>query len=221
MPDKLLTAMDIMDRLTDNWIFLPGLNSCCGGNHDTAGYLEAGQTAMNGLTDSFHSDRVEAIVLWCPTCVTRFHLSELDLPTISFARFAADRIADLKVTQDTLGPITLHDPCKIAFFGIDPVAPRELLNHVTGSEVLEMPRHGSDNMCCGYGVERWAPEAGRRWIHERVPETLISAPVNRPSPQPTSRTFPADGPRMSRIILHSLPSGSRSMGFLQKLRIEH
>ena len=54
MPDKLLTAMDIMDRLTDNWRFLPGLANCCGGNHSTAGDLEAELMAMDGLVDAFH-----------------------------------------------------------------------------------------------------------------------------------------------------------------------
>ncbi|MCJ7499332.1 (Fe-S)-binding protein, partial [bacterium] len=92
MPDKLLTAMDIMDRLVDDWSFLPGLSNCCGGNHSTAGDLEAEQTAMNGLVDAFQKDKFEAIVLWCPTCVTLFHLSEVDLPTVSFARFVADRL---------------------------------------------------------------------------------------------------------------------------------
>ena len=167
MPDKLLIAMDIMDRLTDNWTFLPGLSSCCGGNHDTAGYLEAGLTAMGELTDSFYLDEFEAIVLWCPTCVTRFHLSEVGLPTISFARFVADRITDQRVSLEDIGPITLHDPCKNAFLGIDPEAPRELLAQVTVEGVREMPRKG---VCCGWSLLKWSPDDGRRWIKDRLKE---------------------------------------------------
>jgi len=167
MPDKLLTAMDIMDRLADGWSFLPGLANCCGGNHDTAGYLEAGLTSMSELADSFQSDEFEAIVLWCPTCVTRFHLSELDLPTISFARFVADRIADQGLSRADIGPITLHDPCKNAFLRIDPEAPRELLILATGEKVREMPRIGT---CCGWSLFKSSPDEGRRWINERIKE---------------------------------------------------
>ena len=167
MPDKLLTAMDIMDRLTENWTFLPGLIHCCGGNHSTAGDLDAELAAMNGLVDAFQTDEFEAIVLWCPTCVTLFHLSEVDLPTIPFARFVADRLPGHANVQDDTGPITLHDPCKNFFLGIDPEAPRELLAQVTGESVLEMPRK---NYCCGYGLLAGSPDKGGRWIESRLEE---------------------------------------------------
>ena len=167
MPDKLLTAMDIMDRLTDNWTFLPGLNNCCGANHSTAGDLDAELKAMNGLVDAFQEDDFEAIVLWCPTCVTLFHLSEVDLPTIPFARFVADRLAVHATVQKDIGPITLHDPCKNFFLGIDPEAQRELLSLVTGEKVREMPRK---NYCCGHGLTAGSPNEGRRWIDSRLEE---------------------------------------------------
>ena len=167
MPDKLLTAMDIMDRLVDDWSFLPGLSNCCGGNHSTAGFLTAERAAMDGLVDAFQKDDFEAIVLWCPTCVTLFHLSEVDLPTVSFARFVTDRLPGQTVAQEDIGSITLHDPCKNRFLGIDPGAPRELLTRVTGKVVLEMPR---ENVCCGYGLLAGSPEDGRRWIQSRLEE---------------------------------------------------
>lgn len=167
MPDKLLTAMDIMDRLTENWAYLPGLTHCCGGNHSTAGDLDAGLTAMKGLVDAFHADAFEMIVLWCPTCVTLFHLSEVNLPTIPFARFVADRLPGNANVQDDTGPITLHDPCKNLFLGIDPEAPRDLLAQVTGESVLEMPRK---NYCCGHGLLAGSPDKSRRWIESRLEE---------------------------------------------------
>jgi Fe-S oxidoreductase len=167
MPDKLLTAMDIMDKFTDNWTYLPGLANCCGGNHSTAGDLEAEQAAMKGLIEAFQRDEYEAIVLWCPTCVTRFHLSDADLPTVSFARFVADRLAGQEIAQGNVGPITLHDACKIHFLGIDIEAPRELLARITGETVREMPR---ENVCCGYGLLAGSPEDGRRWIQSRLEE---------------------------------------------------
>lgn len=167
MPDKLLTAMDIMDQLTDNWTFLPGLINCCGGNHSTAGELAAEQRAMDGLVDAFQVGKYEAVVLWCPTCVTLFHLSGLDLPTIPFARFVVDQMAGHETVQGSTGPVTLHDPCKNFFLGIDPEAPRELLVRVTGEAVREMPRK---NYCCGYGLLAGSPDEGRRWIESRLEE---------------------------------------------------
>lgn len=167
MPDKLLTAMDIMDKLTDNWAFLPGLANCCGGNHSTAGDLDAEQAAMKGLVEAFQADEFEAIILWCPTCVTLFHLSDADLPTVSFARFVADRLAGQEIAQEDIGPLTLHDACKIHFLGIDIEAPRELLAQVTGERVREMPRK---NICCGYGILAGSPEDGSRWIQARIDE---------------------------------------------------
>jgi len=167
MPDKLLTAMDIMDKLTDNWTYLPGLANCCGGNHSTAGDLEAEQAAMKGLVEAFQTDEFEAIVLWCPTCVTLFHLSDVDLPTVPFTRFVADRLDGQAVVQKDTGQITLHDPCKNIFLGIDPEAPREILARVTGDAVIEMPRK---SVCCGYGLLEGSPQDGRSWIEDRLEE---------------------------------------------------
>jgi Fe-S oxidoreductase len=169
MPDKLLTAMDLMDQLTDNWSFLPGLVNCCGGNHDTAGYLEEGQVAFSELSTLSIMKGFETVIFWCPTCVTKFHLTEnhRSATATSFARFVTDNMADQKFKTADTGPITLHDPCKNLFLGIDPEAPRELLARLTGERVREMPRK---NYCCGHGLLAGSPDAAGLWIESRLKE---------------------------------------------------
>jgi Fe-S oxidoreductase len=173
-PNLLLTALDILDLIADDWTFLPGLDHCCGNNHDSSGRLAAGAKAMEELSASLIDAEVDTVAVWCPTCAARFHHDGSDLPVISFARLVADRLAGFIKEKGSAGTVTLHEVCKEAYLGLDPQAPRELLNLVATEPVLEMPRHGPETVCCGWSLHQNQPETGDEERRQRLAEAVAT-----------------------------------------------
>ncbi|GAA1482141.1 heterodisulfide reductase-related iron-sulfur binding cluster [Gordonia sinesedis] len=69
--------------------------------------------------------------------------------------------------------VTYHDPCYLGRHNHIYSAPRELMD-ASGSQLTEMPRHGTRSMCCGAGGARmWMEEnIGKRINIDRVDEAL-------------------------------------------------
>jgi len=169
-PNLLLTAMDILDLITDDWTFLPGLNHCCGCNYDSAGRLDEGSRAIERLTLAMKETEFERIVVWCSTCAVRLQYDGFDLPVISFARLAADRLANLLPGKSLDGGVTLQEPCKDAYMGMDPDAPREVLKLVAGEPVREMTRHGRETVCCDWTLLQHHPKVWNEGLKGRLAE---------------------------------------------------
>ena len=169
-PNLLLTAMDILDLIADDWTFLPGLDHCCGSNYDFAGRLEAGSEALEGLASTMRETGFEMIVVWCSTCALRLHRDGFDLPVFSFARLAADRLGTLLAGKPFVGGVTIQEPCKDAYMGMDPHAPREVLKLVAGEPVREMARHGRDTVCCDWALHQHQPKVWDENMKERMAE---------------------------------------------------
>jgi Fe-S oxidoreductase len=162
--------MDIMDRLTDNWTFLLGLDHCCGSNHDSAGRLPAGKKSLEDLALTMGNQRFESVVVWCSTCAARFRLGGIDLPVISFARLVADRIGALPEGKTCGAGFTLHEPCKNAYLDLDPSAPREILKQISGEPVREMIHHGRSTVCCGWSLLKHQPDSWEELHRSRLVE---------------------------------------------------
>lgn len=173
-PDLLLTALDILDLIADDWTFLPGLDHCCGNNHDSSGRLAAGREAMEELSASLKDADVDTVTVWCPTCSARFHHDGSDLPMTSFPRFVANRLSGLIMEEGNAGTVTLHEACKVAYLGLDPQAPRELLNQVASEPVREMLRHGTETVCCGWSLHQNRPETGDEERRLRLAEAAAT-----------------------------------------------
>ncbi len=50
-----------------------------------------------------------------------------------------------------LGRVTYHDTCYLGRYNDVYRAPRDLIRKLPGTELVEMPRSGSDSFCCGGG----------------------------------------------------------------------
>jgi Fe-S oxidoreductase len=59
--------------------------------------------------------------------------------------------------------ITFQDPCYLGRHNNEYIAPRYILSHIPGAELVEMEHHGSDALCCGGG-------GGRMWLETPVGE---------------------------------------------------
>jgi Fe-S oxidoreductase len=160
-PHLLLTAMDILDHLEEDWTFLPGLSKCCGSNYDSAGRLENGEAAFYGLKEALEGSGAELVVIWCPTCEVRFARAGIEVPMVHFSRYLASQLEDKQLPAKDVPPVAIHEPCKTAYLGMDSSAIREVLEVVTGEPVREMARCGEDTTCCEWALDKWQKETAR------------------------------------------------------------
>ena len=113
-PEKLISALDIMDLITDDWAFVPGLDFCCGSVHIYNGSIET-------------KNKIQKTA-------------------------------------------TLHEACKSAFTGVDLTGAREILQKLPGVDLVEMPRHGKNTVCCGSGAEDYFPNSFKTIRDDRLAE---------------------------------------------------
>lgn len=176
-PEKLLNALDILDAAGISYSFVPGLDTCCGTNHCFFGFMAEGGQIGAALVKTLARYRPETVILWCPTCHCRFdrYLSRtMDLPfsVVSFSGFLAQNMKKLPL-QNAPGPrrtVTLHEPCKSAYTGVDPDSTRQVLARLPGVDLIEMAHHGPDTMCCGSGAASWFPDSCDKIRDHRLKE---------------------------------------------------
>jgi Fe-S oxidoreductase len=169
-PNLLLTALDFLEVSVDGWSFLPGLELCCGSNHDSAGRLNDGSEAIEILMRTMMEGEFEGIVVWCSTCALRLRQKGFQKPVMTFARLVADNLADQLRDRSLHGGVTLQEPCKDAYMDMDTDAPREVLGMLAGEPVREMIHHGRDTVCCGWALSQHRPEAWAGELLERLDE---------------------------------------------------
>lgn len=174
-PEKILSALDIMNLITDDFAFVPGLNFCCGNVHYFSGVLEKGAKASYRLIDKIASYEPESVIFWCPTCHCRFvktlaAVKEIPFKMISFPQFIAANMDRLPFKKRIPKTATLHEACKSAFTRIDVTGPQEVLNGIPEVKLHEMPRHGTNTVCCGSGAVTFFPQSFESIRDERLME---------------------------------------------------
>lgn len=76
----------------------------------------------------------------------------------------------LPLSDAAAGTVTLYEPCKAAYTGLDLNGPREVLRQLPGVTISEMAHHGPDTMCCGSGAVCWFPQSCARFRQDRLKE---------------------------------------------------
>ncbi len=163
-PEKLLNALDLMDFITDDFAFVPGLDYCCGNVHIYAGAVEKAAQTSAELIAKFSTYKPETVIFWCATCLCRFDTTllkvhEVPFNMMSFPQFLAQNMGTLSFNNKIEKTVTLHEACKAAFTGLDLSGAREVLQKLPGVNLVEMPRHGKKTVCCGSGAEAFFPNS--------------------------------------------------------------
>jgi len=172
-PELILNALDILDAIGDEYAFLPGLDNCCGDSFMFLGDIDEGGGHAEDLINAISDFQPEAVILWCPTCQCRFHKSiapAMDIPfeVISFPQYLAKNMQKLPLSDGASGIVTLHEPCKSVYTGLDLDGPHDVLKQLPGVTLKEMEHHSQDTTCCGSGAICWFPESCAQIRKERL-----------------------------------------------------
>ncbi|MEU2036095.1 (Fe-S)-binding protein [Nocardia amamiensis] len=144
--------------------------------------------------------RKKKIVVTCAHC---FNALNNEYPQVggSYEVVHHTQLLNRLVRQKQLIPVapvsqnvTYHDPCYLGRHNKVYNAPRELMA-ASGSNLVEMPRHGERSMCCGAGGARmWMEEQlGKRINIDRVDEALTTSAAKIATGCPFCRVMLTDG----------------------------
>ena len=223
-PDKILNALDILDAIGDDYVFLPGLDHCCGDNHLFFGQYRWGSRLAQALVDAVAAYRPETLVLWCPTCQCRFEKyigQAMDIPfTIrSFSQYLADRMDKLPLTGAAAGTVTLHEACKAAYTGVDRNSARKVLRQLPGVTLREMEHHGERAVCCGSGADCWFPESSARMRQGRLEEAAQTGAERMVTVcHYCSQAFVAEASRFEFTVVNYVQLVAEAMGIRREDR---
>jgi|GEM_PF-3150868 len=156
---------------------------CCGGGVYSAGCINEIEDTFKHNMEEFHKRGIKTLITSCGSCF--YYLGYL-YPILAQqygveynikVRHITDFIDEL-IRQDKIKlkfplkfSVTYHDPCHVSCAGGVIDAPRHILAAVPRLEVVEMPHHGADTLCCGRHTSRY-PKYGNAVITRRLNEAF-------------------------------------------------
>ena len=173
-PEKILNALDILEKIDPEIAFIPGLDHCCGDCHIWYGNPDQADTMADELLEKIAGFNPETLILWCPTCQCRLEktfapIKRYSFDILSLPQFLSRNLDKLPVLRTNNLHVTLHEACKAALTGLDSEGPRPIIEAL-GARLTEMPRHGKKAACCGSGAIEKFPNSCRQMRDDRLKE---------------------------------------------------
>ena len=161
---KVATATaNILNKAGVQFGILGDKESCCGESIRKTGSEEVFKNLAKQNIKTFIDAGVKKIIVSSPHC---FHTFKNEYPefmvnfeVIHMSQYVLELINDgrLELTGDYKEKLTFHDPCYLGRHNNVYDEPRDLLNKVSGLELVEMENFRSNSLCCGGG-------GGRIWM---------------------------------------------------------
>jgi len=153
---------------------------CCGESVRKAG----DEAVFTGLAQTnigtFQELGVKKIIVSSPHC---YHTFKHEYPALGgnfevmhATQYLLELIKQgrLKLTQELNARVTYHDPCYLGRHNDIYDAPREVLGSIPGLELVELPDHRENSLCCGGGGGRiWMEtKSGERFSDIRIEQAI-------------------------------------------------
>jgi Fe-S oxidoreductase len=155
----------------------------------------------------FEKHQVKKIITIDPHAFNLFKHEYADLgwqgEVVHHTQLLAQLIKEQKIipTKTVKERITYHDPCYLGRYNNEYDAPRAILRHIPGVELIEMERNRENAMCCGAGGGMmWLEETeGKRVNIARTEQALEVKPTVIGSACPYCLTMLSDGTKAKDV----------------------
>jgi heterodisulfide reductase subunit D len=152
---------------------------CCGSPLIRTGDLDSGLELASHNVEILNGINAEEILVTCPGCyrvLSTFYPEngyELNKPVRHISEFLSESLDKLP-TGEFDGLITFHDPCHLGRHSGVYDAPRTVIEHISGSPIVEMERNRENAMCCGNGagLRTLFPEHAKKIGAERIHQAI-------------------------------------------------
>lgn len=147
--------------------------TCCGDPARRAGYEFQFQMMAEQNIETFKSHNIKEIVTSCPHCYNtlknEYPQYGGDFNVVHYTQFIGKLIAQgkLKLANGLNSKITYHDPCYLGRYNGVYQEPRQILQSIPQTNLVEMERTRNKAFCCGGG-------GGHMWIEEQSGTTKIN-----------------------------------------------
>ncbi len=133
---------------------------CCGDIARVVGEVGLFQEKMENCLDLFDQYGIEEMVTSSPHCFHTFQneYSGRRFGVRPYPLVLRELIAQGRLRLKNIGKLTVtyHDPCYLGRHNRIFEEPRGIIRSIPGVNLVEMPHHGADSLCCGGG-------GGRMW----------------------------------------------------------
>ncbi len=177
-----LATVSILKKAGVDFGILGNRATCCGESVRKAG----DEAVFRGLAQknirTFEEFGVKKIIVSSPHC---YHTFKNEYPALGgnfevmhFTQYLLELIKQgrLKLTREVNLKVTYHDPCYLGRHNDIYDEPRAVLKSIPGLELIELPDHRENSLCCGGGGGRiWMEtRSGERFSDIRVEQALAS-----------------------------------------------
>ena len=176
---KIAQAMGkLLKQAGVNFGILGEEESCCGDPARRLGNERQFQLQAQKNIKTMQGYNVKKIVTACPHCYNtikhEYPQFGGEFEVIHHTEFIAELIKEnkLKVARNNGNVITYQDPCYLGRYNDIYQPPRQILNSIPDTTVVEMQPNRERSFCCGGG-------GGRMWLEENIGQRISEMRIDR------------------------------------------